>query len=199
MRSMRRQRTSSFETFISEDFGDFEGTLEEGYKMKLYIKQKVFSWGAKFRIYDEYENDKYSVEGEVFTFGKKLHLYASDGNELAYIHQKVLSFLPQYFVNRNGEDIARVIKEFTFLRQEYTVEGPGWTVEGDFWAHEYQIYSERGVVANISKHWFAWGDTYEIDIADGVDEVMALSVVLIIDAVIDSQKSSSAATNSSHN
>lgn len=29
--------------------------------MKLYIKQKVFSWGAKFRIYDEYENDKYSL------------------------------------------------------------------------------------------------------------------------------------------
>ena len=63
--------------------------------MKLYIKQKVFSWGAKFRIYDEYENDKYSVEGEVFTFGKKLHLYGLNGNELAYIHQKVWSFLPE--------------------------------------------------------------------------------------------------------
>ena len=167
--------------------------------MKLYIKQKVFSWGAKFRIYDEYENDKYFVEGEVFTFGKKLHLYSLDGNELAYIHQKLWSFLPKYFINRNGEDIAQVIKEFTFFRQEYTVEGLGWTVEGDFLAHEYRIHSERGVVASISKHWFAWGDTYEIDISEGVDEVLALSVVLIIDAVIDSQRSSSAAASSSNN
>lgn len=93
--------------------------------MKLYIKQKVFSWGAKFRIYDEYENDKYAVEGEVFTLGKKLHLYAMDGNELAYIHQKVLSFLPKYYINRNGQDIAEVIKEFTFFRQEYSVDGLG--------------------------------------------------------------------------
>lgn len=165
--------------------------------MKLYIKQKVFSWGAKFRIYDEYENDKYSVEGEVFTLGKKLHLYALDGNELAYIHQKVWSFLPKYFINRNGNDIAQVIKEFTFFRQQYTVESLGWTVEGDFWAHEYQIHSGCGVIATISKQWFAWGDTYEIDIADGVDEVLALSVVLIIDAVIDSQRSSSASASSS--
>lgn len=167
--------------------------------MKLYIKQKVFSWGAKFRIYDEYENDKYSVEGEVFTLGKKLHLYAIDGKELAYIHQKILSFLPKYYINCNGQDIAEVIKEFTFFRQEYSVDGLCWTVKGDFWAHEYQIHSEQGVVATISKHWFAWGDTYEIDIADGVDEVLALSVVLIIDAVIDSQNSSSATVNSQVN
>ena len=51
--------------------------------MKLYIKQKVFSWGDKFRIYDE--NDKYYVESEVFTFGKKLHLYSQSGSELAFI------------------------------------------------------------------------------------------------------------------
>ena len=44
--------------------------------MKLYIKQKVFSRGDKFRIYDENENDKYYVEGEVLTLGKKLHLYS---------------------------------------------------------------------------------------------------------------------------
>lgn len=166
--------------------------------MKLYIKQKVFSWADKFRVYDEYENDKYFVEGEVFTLGKKLHLYSLDGDELAYIHQKVWSFLPKYFINRNGEDVAEVVKEFTFLRQEYTVEGLDWTIEGDFWAHEYQINSENGVVATISKRWFTWGDTYEIDIADNADEVMALSVVLIIDAVIDSQNSSAAANSSSH-
>ena len=44
--------------------------------MKLYIKQKVFSWGDKFRVYDENYNDRYYVEGEVLSFGKKLHLYS---------------------------------------------------------------------------------------------------------------------------
>ena len=154
--------------------------------MKLYIKQKVFSWGDKFRIYDEYENDKYYVQGEVFSLGKKLHLYNQSGNELAYIHQKLLSFLPKYFISRNGTDVAQVIKEFTFFRQEYTVDGLGWNVKGDFLAHEYTISAPNRPIASISKRWFSWGDTYEIDIFDNADEIMALCVVLIIDAVIAS-------------
>lgn len=163
--------------------------------MKLYIKQKVFSWGDKFRIYDENENDKYYVEGEVFTFGKKLHLYSRVGNELAFIHQKVWSFLPKYFISRNGTDVAQVIKEFTLFRQEYTVEGLGWNVHGNFWAHEYEISSSGRTIASISKHWFTWGDTYEIDIADDADELIALCVVLIIDAVISQSRTSAAASS----
>ena len=42
--------------------------------MKFYIKQKVFSWGDKFSIYDANGNERYLVQGEVFSFGKKLHL-----------------------------------------------------------------------------------------------------------------------------
>ena len=38
--------------------------------MKLYIKQKVFSWGDKFTVKDEAGRDRYYVEGEVFTFGR---------------------------------------------------------------------------------------------------------------------------------
>ena len=53
--------------------------------MKLYIKQRIFTWGDKFSIYDEAGNEKYYVEGEILTFGKKLHLYDLQGRELAYI------------------------------------------------------------------------------------------------------------------
>ena len=163
--------------------------------MKLYIKQKVFSWGDKFRIYDENQNDRYYVEGEVFSFGKKLHLYSNSGNEEAFIHQKVLSFLPKYYISRNNIDVAQVIKEFTILHQKYTVEGLGWTVTGDFLAHDYEITSGRQKIASISKRWFSWGDTYEIDIADDAHEVMAVCVVLIIDAVIAQSDNSAAASS----
>jgi hypothetical protein len=62
--------------------------------MKLYIKQKVFTFGDKFSVYDENGDERYYVEGEVFTFGKKLHLYSLGGRELAYIEKKLLTFLP---------------------------------------------------------------------------------------------------------
>ena len=164
--------------------------------MKLYMKQKVFSWGDKFRIADEYGNIRYYVEGEVFTLGKKLHLLDAGGRELMFIHQKLLSLLPRYLIAQNGRDIAEVVKEFTLFRQQFTVDGPGWDVAGDFLQHEYEIAEEGRPVARISKHWFTWGDSYEIDIVPGTDETMVLCVVLVIDAVLAAQRAVSAAGSS---
>jgi uncharacterized protein YxjI len=155
--------------------------------MKLYIKQKVFSWGDKFTVMDQVGTDRYFVEGEVFSFGKKLHVYDAHHFERAYIKQELLTWMPRYSVYTNGAQIAQVKREFTFFRPKYTIDGPGWDVEGDFFAHEYQITKSGRTIATISKEWMTWGDSYELDIADGVNEITALAVVLAIDAVIESQ------------
>lgn len=154
---------------------------------KLYIRQKVFSWKDRFSVFNELGEDVFRVEGEVFTLGKKLHIYDMTDRETAFIHQKVLSFLPRYYISRNGEDIAEVVKKLTFLKARYEIPAFGWTVQGNFTAHEYTVDSDAGVVATISKKWFTWGDTYEINATAGFDPVNVLCVVLIIDAVLASQ------------
>ncbi|MBQ9112182.1 MAG: LURP-one-related family protein [Clostridia bacterium] len=153
--------------------------------MRLYIKQRVFTWGDKFHVYNENGNEKYYVEGEVFSFGKKLHLYDMFGNERAFIHQKPFAFMPRYVINCGGEDVAEVVKHFTFFHQEYSIEGLGWTVEGDFFSHEFSVYCDGYEIASVHKEWFTFGDAYAIDIDISVDEITALAVVLIIDAVIE--------------
>lgn len=152
--------------------------------MKLYVKQKVFSWKDKFNIYDEYGNEAYWVEGEVFSIGKKLDLFDKDNNHKAHIHQKVLSFLPRYFIQINGNDVSEVVKHFTLFNQKFSVTGYDWQVDGDFLAHEYEIHRDNYTVATISKEWFTLGDAYSINITDGVDPVAVISVVLIIDAIL---------------
>lgn len=156
--------------------------------MNLYIKQKVFSWGDKFTVYDEGGNPKYYVEGEVFTFGKKLHLYDLSGNELAYIEQKIFTFLPKYYIYRNGQTVAEVVKEFTFFHQEYQVNGLGWNVHGDFFDHEYEVENYGTMVASVSKEWFTLGDAYRISTYGQVDEINALAVCLVIDACIEAER-----------
>lgn len=156
--------------------------------MKLYIKQKIFTWGDRFSVYDADGGERYFVEGEVFTFGKKLHLSDASGAELAYIEQELFHFLPRYTVYRDGTAFAEVVKEFTFFHSEYTVEGPGWSVTGDFWNHEYEIRAGDIVLASVSKEWFTLGDAYEISLAEGTDTVAALAVVLVIDACIEAQQ-----------
>ena len=64
--------------------------------MKLYIKQKIFTWGDRFSVYDQDGNERYTVKGEVFSWGKKLHLYDHFGTEQAFVRQHMLRFLNDY-------------------------------------------------------------------------------------------------------
>lgn len=159
--------------------------------MKLYIKQKVFSWGDKFTVKDEAGRDKYVVEGEIFTWGKKLHVYDMAGREVAFIKQEVWSWLPRYDVFCHGRQVAQIKKEFSFLFPKYSIEGLGWEIDGSFMAHDYQITKGGRQIVSISKEWMTWGDSYELDIEDPRDEIVALAVVLTIDCVMESKSSSS--------
>ena len=156
--------------------------------MMYYIQQKVFSWGDKFNIYDASGNVRYSVKGEVFSLGKKLHLYDGSDRELAYIEQKLFSFLPKYHIHQEGKGVVEVVREFSFFYPKYSVEPLGWTISGDFFDHDYEVVDGDRVIASVSKEWFTLGDAYEISFGVDVDEIAALSVVLVIDACIDAQR-----------
>lgn len=164
--------------------------------MKLYIKEKVFSWGDKFTIKDNSGEDKYTVQGEVFSWGKKLHVYDRNGREVAFIKQEIWSLLPRYYVFCGDRQVAEIKKEFTFLFPRYTIEGLGWQIDGSFLAHDYQITKNDRVIVTISKEWMTWGDSYVLDIANPADEIVALAVVLTVDCVTESSSGASASISS---
>lgn len=152
--------------------------------MKLYIKQKVFSWRDKFTVKDCYGNDRFFVESELFSWGKKLHIYDANGKEVVFISEKLLSFLHRYSININGYEIAEVVRRFTFFFPKYSIENLGWEIDGSFWEHDYVIKNIYGTpVASIRKEWMTWGDSYELDVYEEDQLLAALAVVIIIDCV----------------
>lgn len=155
--------------------------------MKLYIKQKIFSFKDKFSVMDENGNQLYYVEGEFFSLSKKLHIFDSLMNEVGFIQQKLWTFLPKFLVYVNGGEVAEIVKEFTFLKPKYTVRGLGWEVRGSIWEHDYEILFNEAPIVRIHKVWMSWGDSFEIEIADSEDTTIALAVVLAIDAVMDAK------------
>lgn len=150
--------------------------------MKLYIKQRPISLTDRFTVRGEDGCDRWTAEGELFSFGHRLHIYGVDGAEAALLQQKLLSFMPCYIISRGGEEVARLIKDFTFLHQSYRLEGLPWTISGDFMCHNYTLQDDAGrVLMSISKEWFTWGDSYVLTLDDEVDELLCLCIVLGVD------------------
>ena len=159
--------------------------------MKLYMKEKVFSFHDRFTIKDEHGWDKYFVEGELFSLGKRLHILDVHGQELALIRQQLFTLMPRFTLTIRGREIGEIRKEFTLFYQRYCVDSLGWEIEGSFWEHEFEIRRGGQIVARIYKEWLTWGDSYCIDIADPSYELPALAVVLAIDCVAEAGSSNS--------
>lgn len=154
--------------------------------MKLCIRQKVFSFGDKFNVYDEYGEVKFTVWGEIFSFGKKLHVEDRYGREVIFISQRIFTFKPKFELSIIGNDTVEIVKEITFFRHEYSI--PAWNIKihGNFLAHDYNVSLDCSEIAFVSKEWLTWGDTYVIDIPDPSHELLSLACVLVVDCCMES-------------
>ena len=159
--------------------------------MKLFMKQKIFSFRDRFSIYNEQEQPVFYVEGELFSLGKKLHVYDMDNQEVAFIQQKVVSFLPKFYVYVDGQEVAEIVREFTFFKPRYRIEGLHWKIDGDVFEHDYEILQDGHPIVTIHKRWWSFSDAYELNIQEERATVHALAVVLAIDCVLDAAQQAS--------
>ncbi len=161
--------------------------------MRYVMKQKLFALTDRYAIRDEAGRELFWVDGKIFSLGHKLSFRNPAGEELAYIAQKLLSWGPTYEIYRGG-DLAAVVKKvlFTFFSCRFTIDVPGpddLEAAGDFLDHEYGFRRADGrAAATVSKQWFAWTDTYGVDIAAGEDDVLILAATVVIDLVCHDRK-----------
>ncbi len=149
--------------------------------MRLLIKQRVFSWGDTYDIYDEGGAVRFFVKAEVFSFGHQIHVYDAFNNEVGFISQQIFTFMPKFEIYVMGQYRGLIKKRFS-ITQKYDIEYNGWRCDGNFLGWDYDVYSQYGQVAHISKELFHWGDTYVIDIMNPSDELETMMLCIAIDA-----------------
>lgn len=97
--------------------------------MKLYFKQRMFSWFDSYDIYhmDDSGAVAFTVEGKL-AWGHCLHILDPMGRHIATVKQQVFTFLPKFDLYIGEQCVGTICKEFTFLRPSFTLDckGGGW-------------------------------------------------------------------------
>jgi uncharacterized protein YxjI len=160
--------------------------------MKYMMKEKWLALGEDFEILDESGSKRFHVDGRAFSLGKKLSFQDASGRELAFIKQRLLAWGPTYELLREGRVVATLQKKiFTVFRCKFFVDLPGpddLEAQGSFLDHEYQFTLRGEPVAQVSKRWISWTDTYGIEIAPQQDEILILACAVMIDLICHGEK-----------
>jgi len=150
--------------------------------MKLILKQRFFSWFDSYNIYNEHGETMFRVEGQI-SWGHCLHIADQNGCHIGTVKERVFAFLPKFELYIGETYAGCIAKRLTFLRAKYDIECNGWQVSGDLFGWDYRIMDPAGeTVAAITKELFNLTDTYVIDVKKPEDALLALMMVLAIDA-----------------
>ena len=150
--------------------------------MKLLFKHRMFSWFDSYDIYNEFGEPIFEVKGQL-AWGHCFKIFDKNGHELGCVKQRIFTFLPKFEMYINGNCVGCISKEFSWFKPRFNMDYCGWHVEGDFWEWDYRIHDALGeTVAIVSKELWNWTDTYSIDVKNPNDALLALMLVLAIDA-----------------
>lgn len=150
--------------------------------MRMYFKQRLFSWFDSYDIFDEQGNTLYVVKGQI-SWGHCLKIFDAYGNEVGTVKERILTFLPKFEVYLGDRYLGCIRKEFTLFKPQYDIDYNGWHINGNFMEWDYKITNATGnMVASISKELLHLTDQYVIDVFNCQDSLIALMFVLAIDA-----------------
>ena len=150
--------------------------------MRMYFKQRFFSWFDSYDIYDEQGNTLYIVKGQL-AWGHCLKIFDRTGNEVGTVKERILTFLPKFEIYLGDQYLGCIKKEFTLFKPQFTIDYNGWQIQGSFMEWDYQITNASGTeIASICKELFHMTDQYVIDVRSDENSLIVLMFVLAMDA-----------------
>ncbi len=152
---------------------------------KLYLKQKIFSFADRYKVYDEKQNVVYHCEGKLFSIAHRIDVFDSVKNQQLFTLRRRLFRLMQTYVltDPQGNEVAQIRRRFSFFKPKIDIEGKfgSLTIDGDLFAHHFSIIQDGTTVVDFSKKWIAWGDSYEITIHPDENTGFFVALVIMID------------------
>ncbi len=157
------------------------------------IRQNLISIGDDFWIENAEGKKAFKVDGKVLRIRKTLVFEDAKGVKLAQIQQRLLTIRDTMVIDdADGKEVATIKKALIApLRDRWTVKvkgGADLDVQGSILEHEYAIKQGRDTVAQVSKKWFSFTDTYGVEINPGQNDILILAVAVAIDMMAHPDK-----------
>ena len=152
------------------------------------MREKLVSIGDDYWIEDADGQRAFKVDGKALRIRETLVIEDPSGRELMKIQERKLSIRDAMSIeDADGHQVAMVKKAMISpLRDRYKVQladGGELDVQGNIVDHEYEIERDGHQVAEVSKKWFRFADTYGVEIDAGESAALMLAITVVVDSL----------------
>ncbi len=155
--------------------------------MILHFKEDRYHWGDSFYIYDENNQRAFRVKSSIMLWNRKFQIFDLEKNLLAEIKNEPKSLIKKkYYITIGGESRGAITKEISIV-PKYTMDDIDWEMRGAM-LHEYDMLKSDGEALSFHTEVTPWGHRPVLHIADSVDPLLALAVVLTISYVMNAEE-----------
>lgn len=155
--------------------------------MRYLVQERLFSFTTDFWIEDEEGNQVFLVDGSGPFSREAFTLRDVNGNLLTFIRRKLFSWRETLQVEDEGGVIAAVRAAFSLFRPRYEIDlanGGQLAATGNFTGKDYEIVGLDGLAYGyVSRERFRMRDTYWVDVPDGQDPALIISLAVCIDRI----------------
>ena len=166
--------------------------------MRFHIKERAWSLPEDFVVRDDDGSAVFEIRGAFVNIDDDLVLIdRSRRQELARAHvkQHMPTLALHYEIQRNGRLWANMHDRFRFFHEDFKIEtgdGSVMRVKGDTLRWNFSVIDQTGhTLAHIGHQGSMFPGCYAIEVAENVDEVAMVALIIVMDIVRERQDQSS--------
>ena len=157
--------------------------------MKVFIKNKLVSWGGGSDVTDISGSPVYKVKGRVLSIGRRKIMCDLEGNTLFVIRNRWFNPIRHktYIKDAEGNRVATVYsKAFDLTRLYADTEKGQYTIQGKFFALSSTILRDGVPVAILERQFTVVADAFSLE-ASPEDMPFMTALVIALDNLCDNR------------
>jgi uncharacterized protein YxjI len=156
--------------------------------VRYLAREKLFSFTADFWIEDELGGRAFLVDGSGPFSREAFTLRDVDGGLRALIRRKAFAWRETLRIeDGSGTIVASVRPAFALFKQRYEItlaDGSQLEAAGNFTGKDFEIRGLDGqAYGRMSRERWRMRDTYWVDVPDGQDAALIISIAICIDRI----------------
>ena len=156
--------------------------------MKLSVKKAfnlsktllMFSFGDKFTVKDENNNERFTAKG----VREKLEVYDTTGKSVATLIRGAGMLQGKHYnIEVDGNVVCEITRKSKIIGMNVEITGLPWLLEYDNVTAEHKLKHNDKVIMTITDKVAFLGESYDVEIFDAKNELICVAIVLAIDYI----------------